>query len=52
MYYADVADYNSIKNELKRIISDSKKGNWNDYVIRFPEEYTKSYVVNEYLSIE
>lgn len=51
-YYADVTDINSIKNELERIILDSREDGWNDYTIKVPEEYTSSHVLNEYLSIQ
>ena len=50
-YYADVTDLCSIKNELMKIISDSKKDNWDDYIVKVPVEYTKSYVLSEFLQI-
>ena len=50
-YFADVSDYHSIKNEVSRIINDSKYGEWNDLTINVPVEYTKSYVLNEFINI-
>lgn len=50
-YFADVADPNSIKNELKRLINDSRLNDWNDYIANVPVEYTSSYVLNELQSI-
>lgn len=50
-YYADVANSLSIKQELEKIVRDSKKDDWNDFDIKVPVEYTKEYVLNEYLTI-
>lgn len=50
-YYADVTDLCSIKNELMNIINDSKKDDWDDYIVKVPVEYTKSYVLSEFLKI-
>lgn len=50
-YYANVMDYKSIKKELERIVQDSRRGDFNSFNIKVPEEYTKEYVLNAYLSI-
>jgi hypothetical protein len=50
-YFADVSNYLSIKNEVSRIINDSKSGEWNNLTINVPIEYTKSYVLNEFINI-
>lgn len=51
-YYADVTDISSIKNELMNIIEDNKKDEWSDFTVKVPIEYTKSYVLSEFLSIK
>lgn len=50
-YFGDIADINSIKTTLLKIVDDSKKTNWNEYKVKVPENFTANYVVEKFLKI-
>ena len=50
-YFGDVTSVQSIKNELLKIVDDSKMTTWDNYQVCIPDSFTAHYAVKMFLDI-